>query len=121
MFMYAIAFMLGGCFISCGNCISYRRRRGLDWVHGHSFCEGCGKRLHMWELIPVLSCVFLRGRCPKCGHFFGFQHAESEAVGGMLALFLYMTSTSATPFFSVFLFGIIFCCVSWLQGKPSDK
>jgi len=42
------------------------------------------------ELIPVLSCVFLGGRCASCGVRFGFRHALVELAGGLFTVFVGM-------------------------------
>lgn len=48
-----------------------------------SRCEGCGTRLKALDMVPVLSCLFLRGRCRHCGAPFGFSHFFAElGMGG---------------------------------------
>ncbi len=54
----------GGSFL--GVLISrYPRKGGLD-LWGRSYCDNCGRQLAWWENIPVLSFLFLRGRCRTC-------------------------------------------------------
>ena len=38
----------------------------FDLSHPASHCPGCGHKIRIWENIPVLSYLFLRGRCSKC-------------------------------------------------------
>ena len=71
----------------------------MNWVSGHSCCEGCGRRLKPWELVPVISCLVLRGRCPTCGVYFGYGHAIREGFTGIIFVFLFWISSNggATP------------------------
>lgn len=93
--MYVLLFFVGASIASCSSCIIYRIPRGMDWVRGHSCCEGCGRRLHPWELIPVISCLALRGRCPTCGAYFGYSHAIREGSTGVLFVFLFLMSSGS--------------------------
>jgi len=38
----------------------------LSLSHPPSTCPQCGHRIRAWENVPVLSYVFLRGRCARC-------------------------------------------------------
>ena len=40
---------------------------GRSVVAGRSACDGCGRALRAWELVPVLSGLLARGRCRACG------------------------------------------------------
>lgn len=40
---------------------------GGYWHRKRSVCDSCGKELRVYELIPVLSYLALRGRCSSCG------------------------------------------------------
>lgn len=45
---------------------SRRQREQLSIVRGRSMCMHCGHELSAWDLVPVLSWVFLRGKCRYC-------------------------------------------------------
>lgn len=40
---------------------------GRSVVAGRSVCDGCGRGLRAWELVPLVSWVAARGRCGGCG------------------------------------------------------
>lgn len=42
------------------------RKETLEIVGGRSLCLGCGRQLKWWENIPVISFIFLTGRCRTC-------------------------------------------------------
>jgi leader peptidase (prepilin peptidase) / N-methyltransferase len=49
------------------NVVIHRLPRGGSVVHPPSRCPGCSYQLRWSDNIPVLSWLFLRGRCRKCG------------------------------------------------------
>jgi prepilin signal peptidase PulO-like enzyme (type II secretory pathway) len=68
--IYAIhIFFLGAIFASFLNLAVYRLENEyplLDIIKGRSFCEDCKRVLRWYELIPVFSFIFLRGKCLGC-------------------------------------------------------
>ena len=52
-----------------------------------SRCSSCGHAIRWYENIPVLSYVFLRGRCSACGVHFSLRYPVVELLTG--ALFFY--------------------------------
>lgn len=76
-------FVMGLVMGSFGNVLIYRvpERRS---VGGRSHCPGCGKTLRVWELIPVLSFLFLRGKCARCKKPLSWQYPLIELLSGIL-------------------------------------
>lgn len=52
-----------------------------------SRCPSCGHLIAWYENIPVLSYIFLKGRCSVCGTKFGWRYPVVEAVTGALFFF----------------------------------
>ena len=52
-----------------------------------SRCSGCGHLIRWYENIPVLSYVFLRGKCSACSAPYGIRYPLVEAVTGALFFF----------------------------------
>ena len=52
-----------------------------------SRCSKCGHSISWYENIPVLSYVFLRGKCSACGAAYGVRYPLVEAITG--GLFFY--------------------------------
>lgn len=52
-----------------------------------SRCSGCGHLIRWYENIPVLSYVFLRGKCSACSAPYGMRYPLVEAVTGALFFF----------------------------------
>ncbi|MDR2129157.1 MAG: A24 family peptidase [Burkholderiaceae bacterium] len=53
------------------------------WVP-HSRCPGCGHAIRWFENIPVLSYVFLRGKCSACGAHISIRYPLVELGTGLL-------------------------------------
>ena len=52
-----------------------------------SRCSRCGHAIAWYENIPVLSYVFLRGKCSACGAAFGLRYPLVELATGILFAF----------------------------------
>lgn len=62
-----LALLLGLALGSLGNVLIHRVPRGLSPWSPPSSCPDCGRRIRPWENVPVLSWLWLRGRCAGCG------------------------------------------------------
>ena len=58
--------------------------RGESVVGGRSHCDGCGRTLAGYELVPLASALLARGRC-RCGAPIDPTHWQIEAAAGMIA------------------------------------
>ena len=63
---FFISFILGLILGSVANVIAYRVPRGESVILPGSHCTVCQQFLSPWELVPILSWLFLHGRCSKC-------------------------------------------------------
>jgi leader peptidase (prepilin peptidase)/N-methyltransferase len=78
------AFILGACAGSFLNVCIWRIPAGKSVVSPPSHCPACKARLGFLDLVPVLSYVYLRGRCRRCGAPFSSQYALVELGTGVL-------------------------------------
>lgn len=65
-FFYIIIFLLGLALGSFLNSWIWRTRENIRIVSGRSMCPSCRRKLSWYENIPVLSYLFLRGKCRVC-------------------------------------------------------
>lgn len=64
-----------------------------------SHCDNCKKQLVWWELVPILSWIFLLGRCSKCKKKVSVFHPLSELfLGGFLVLSLLQSEGNVALF-----------------------
>jgi prepilin signal peptidase PulO-like enzyme (type II secretory pathway) len=79
-----ITFLFGACIGSFVNVVVMRTLIGEEFVHGRSRCDHCRRTLQWYEMIPLLSFIFLRGRCRTCGARIDLMHPFLELVMGSL-------------------------------------
>lgn len=72
--------VLGLCIGSFLNVCVHRYVSKQSVVFPASHCPTCGDTLHWWENIPVLSYLFLRGRCGHCGKPISIQYPAVELL-----------------------------------------
>jgi len=56
-----------------------------------SACPNCGHQLHFWENIPVISYLFLKGKCSSCATHISIQYPVVELITGIASLFVAFT------------------------------
>jgi prepilin signal peptidase PulO-like enzyme (type II secretory pathway) len=89
----SMLFILGAAFGSFLNVLSlrYDPDRFLfarSSIGGRSHCPHCRRTLQAHELIPLISFLFLRGRCRTCGKKLSLQYPIVEALCGVLFLLI---------------------------------
>ena len=82
----AVALLLGAVFGSFLNCAAWRLSHGESVLRGRSHCTACGHVLGAGDLVPILSWLFLRGRCRYCGKKIPARYPLTEAVFALLTL-----------------------------------
>jgi len=78
--LWVFAGVLGGCIGSFLNVCIYRLPAGESVVSPPSHCPNCDMAIGWRDNIPVLSYVFLRGRCRGCGTRISPQYPLVELV-----------------------------------------
>lgn len=77
----------------------------LSLSQPRSHCGHCGAPVRVWHNIPVISFVWLRGRCASCGARISWQYPLVEVVAALLAVAT-LARFGATPFvFFALIFG----------------
>ena len=65
--MWIWSFVVGCCIGSFLNVVALRLQKEENFIRGHSHCVECLHELSWKDLIPVLSWMWLRGKCRYCG------------------------------------------------------
>ncbi|MEK7642229.1 MAG: prepilin peptidase [Patescibacteria group bacterium] len=81
-----LIFLFGAALGSFLNVIADRYNTGLPWWQGKSFCFSCNEKLRIIDLFPVLSFLFLKGRCRYCGSRIPREAFIVEIVMGSLSI-----------------------------------
>lgn len=80
--LYALLFILGACFGSFLCCqarrLHLKTQKSQQKIGPRSVCLHCHYQLKWYDNIPILSWLFLRGKCRKCHHKIGIAEFLSE-------------------------------------------
>lgn len=85
LMIYAFAFVIFACVGSFIGVCYDRIPREEQIFAGRSHCDMCGKTLSPWELIPIVSYVFLWGKCRKCRKHIPIISTAIELTTAVLA------------------------------------
>lgn len=83
IYLYTIIFIMGALFGSFYTLAVYRIPKKIDITHTHSFCPNCGHKLGFFELIPILSYIFLGGKCKSCKQKIRPRYFIFEILSGL--------------------------------------
>ena len=81
--MLGIFFLIGLVIGSFINALIYRLPRRLG-INGRSMCPSCKSQIEWYDLIPLLSYIFLRGRCRKCSKGISVTYPFVELLTGLI-------------------------------------
>jgi leader peptidase (prepilin peptidase)/N-methyltransferase len=79
------AFLIGACIGSFLNVVIYRVPLGMSVNEPkRSFCPKCKKDIPMWLNFPMISWLWLRGKCKECGAPIAFRYFGVELLTAVL-------------------------------------
>lgn len=84
IFCTVFSFLLGAVFASFLGCMGWRIAKGESVWKGRSHCDFCGHVLGVFDLIPIISYLFAKGRCKYCGKTISKGHVIGEFLLGCL-------------------------------------
>jgi leader peptidase (prepilin peptidase) / N-methyltransferase len=94
------AFALGAIVGSFLNVVIHRYPREESIVFPASHCTNCNTPIKPWDNIPILSYIWLRGRCRACGVPFSIRYPLVELANALFYLAVYQR-TGPTVLFVV--------------------
>jgi leader peptidase (prepilin peptidase)/N-methyltransferase len=97
--IYATIGILGLAVGSFLNVLIYRIPRGKTFTKGRSACLKCGQAIKWYHNIPVLSFLFLRGRCAFCSARIPWRYPVVEVANAALWLFFFWQFDLTYQFF----------------------
>lgn len=84
LYYIVVFFIFGTIFGSFFNVVGSRLPLGQSIVNPPSHCSNCNHRLGFWELFPVLSYLFLKGKCKNCKTKISIVHPLFEVLTGLM-------------------------------------
>ena len=92
MTAFLFIFVLGLVVGSFLNVIIYRlpneEKKG-SILYSRSYCPNCKTPLKWYDMFPVFSYLFLKGKCRYCGNKIGWQYPLIELINGLFYLALF--------------------------------
>ena len=115
--LYTLAFVLGGIWGSFCNVCIYRLPLEKNIIKGRSFCTSCEKQINWYDNIPLLSFIFLKGKC-RCGKSkINLQYFLVELVSAIsFVLIYYFYGVSITTLLLIIL-TIFFIIIFFIDLK----
>ena len=87
--VYGIVLIYGILIGSFLNVCIYRIPEELSVVTGRSHCTNCNRKLKWYELVPIISYIFLLGRCRSCKSHISIQYPIIEALNGLMYVLVF--------------------------------
>ena len=100
-----ILFVFGALVGSFLNVVGLRWNSGLT-LGGRSACASCNKTLRWWELVPIVSFLWLRARCARCRAKISWQYPAVEILTGLIFATIYNLQFTI---FNKFILLLVFC------------
>lgn len=107
--LYLFSFLIGSVLGSFLNVCIYRLPREESIVFPPSHCTDCGHKIKFYHNIPVLSYIFLGGRCADCKARISLIYPAVEILSGLLlaALVYNFGLTLNTLFYTLFIYALL--------------
>lgn len=123
--MYILIFAMGTIFGSFFTLAVYRIPIKKDITHERSFCPNCNHKLGFLDLIPILSYIFLKGKCRYCKEKIRPRYLLLEILSGLVFLIAYISMNFNYPFFEiekmVYFVAFIFFYITIVLVSGIDK
>ena len=101
-------FLLGACIGSFLNVAIYRLPLGMSVNDPErSFCPHCKSAIPLWLNLPLISWLWLMGKCKKCQAPIAFQYFGVELLTALLFIIIWMLFTPSSVAVVVFLWALI--------------
>lgn len=90
VFNSVMVLLMGLVFGSFFNVVGYRVPNEMSIAFPSSHCPNCNHKLKFYELIPVISYIFLGGKCKECKKRISAFYPFFELLTGVLFLISYL-------------------------------
>lgn len=117
--IYLFYFLIGSIFGSFAHLVCQRSIKGENIAFPPSHCTYCDKKILKRDLIPIISYLFLRGKCRSCHKKIPISYLICEIVGGLLFIFAFKKNCGIQGIF-IFLSLLIGLIVSIIDFKTLE-
>lgn len=117
---YIFVFIFGIVIGSFLNVCIYRIPKEESISLTPSHCCSCNHRLYPLDLIPVMSYIFLKGRCRYCGEKISVRYPIIEMLNGILYVFIYFKFGFTIYALKYFILASLLIVISFIDFKNQD-
>lgn len=104
--------LLGLCVGSFLNVVIYRLPRSMSLSQPASHCPKCNNKIKFYDNIPLLSYVFLKGKCRRCGQKISIRYPIIELMNVLLwILAMFRFTNFVFPAFKISYLMLITSCL----------
>ena len=97
------------------NVCIYRIPLEKSIIRPSSSCPNCGKKIRFYDNIPLISYLFLLGRCRHCHHPISWRYPAVEAITGLLSLALFIRYGLSFQYLLFLLFATTLVTISFID------
>ena len=84
IFFYSfLIFLFGASLGSFANVCIYRLPRDKQIISGRSYCPECKKKISWYDNLPLISYIFLNGKCRNCDKSISVRYFIVELITGI--------------------------------------
>lgn len=113
--MTLIIFILGLILGSFLNVLIYRLPRGRSIITPGSFCPLCNEPIRVYDNVPILSYILLKGKCRSCKGQISIRYPLVELLTGALFLGLILKKGPGLEFLTLALFLSLLIVISFID------
>jgi len=108
-------FVFGTAVGSFLNVCIYRLPNSLSIVRPRSMCPRCERQIAFYDNIPILSYLWLRGRCRHCGAAISLRYPAVEMAAGLFAVAVFNLHGVAVDSILVYAFVAALLVVTFID------
>ncbi|MFZ0450112.1 MAG: prepilin peptidase [Desulfatiglandaceae bacterium] len=113
--MILFSCLFGLIFGSFLNVCIYRIPIKKSIIFPPSSCPKCGRHIRFYDNIPLLSYVFLLGKCRFCHEHIPLRYPFIEALSGLLSVILFIRYGLTYQYFMFYLFVMSLVVISFID------
>lgn len=100
---------------SFANVVIHRMPRGESIVLPGSRCPHCGTPIRVWDNVPVLSFLLLRGRCRQCGGRIAWRYPLVELLMAALTVAVGIRFRELLPLISGVILAFLMVVITFID------
>ena len=114
---FLIIIVLGAIWGSFANVCIYRLPKNKEIIIQSSFCPNCKKKIQWYDNIPILSFIFLFGRCRKCNKLISLRYPTVEFLGIISFFSIYLNFRLTITTLLLKILSIFFIIIFFIDLK----